>query len=180
MLLETSTRLPGKRTYSANFASALREANPAAATPRRTTPARPVRSTAAGPATTCSVRHYEKDDVTGAVRIGEPILLPVPGLTGLPITQRWFDLAPTRLLPRDQRARSRSRFDPVRLATIRAPLFITTSTRAASYGSMDATYSRFMRCDRWILKKFAARKCRSRSDNRILTRYSFAAVKIVT
>jgi hypothetical protein len=31
-----------------------------------------------------------------------------------------------------QRAKSRRRFEPARLATIRAPLFMTTSTRAAS------------------------------------------------
>ena len=79
-----------------------------------------------------------------------------------------------------QRARSRNRFEPVRLATIRAPLFITTWTRAVSYGSMDATYSRLMRWDRWILKKFAPLKRPSRSDNRMLTKYSFVAVKIVT
>src|SRR6266700_1042539 len=69
-----------------------------------------------------------------------------------------------------QSAKSRSRFEPVRLATIRAPFFITTCTRAASYGSMDVTYSRLMRWERWILKKFAPRSWPSRSDNRRLTR----------
>ena len=55
-------------------------------------------------------------------------------------------------LPRYQSARSRSRFEPVRLATMRTPLFMTTSTREASYGSIDVTNSRLIRCERWILK----------------------------
>jgi hypothetical protein len=67
-----------------------------------------------------------------------------------------------------QSAKSRRRFEPVRLATIRAPLFMTTSTRAASYGSIEVTNSRLMRWERWILKKVVPRKRSSRSEIRDL------------
>ena len=44
--------------------------------------------------------------------------------------------------------RCRKRFEPARLATMRVPLFITTSTRAASYGSIEPTCSRLIRWER--------------------------------
>ena len=40
---------------------------------------------------------------------------------------------------------------------------------------MDVTYSRLIKWERWILKKFAPRRRPSKSDKRRLTRYSFTA-----
>lgn len=58
-----------------------------------------------------------------------------PSNTGWTLSQSLSTIPPNdlgRLLARYQRGRSRSCFEPVRLATMRVPLFMTTSTRFAS------------------------------------------------